>query len=432
MAADSVSHVPARVPVLARWRAAIWRLLTATVSACFRYRVTGLAAEAAFFAILSLPPLIFGVAGTIGYVAERYNVSTIDQLKTQIADAFGQALTSQTVDQVINPTLNEVFAGGRIDVISIGFVLALWSGSRALNVFVDTITIMYGLGGRRGIVKTRALSFSLYVVALCIAVVALPLILAGPSLVGEILPKHLQFVMNLYWPTVLLLSIAFLTTLYHLSVPVRTSWRYDIPGAVFTLLAWLLGSYVLRWALQGAVGGSSIYGPLSAPIAVLIWLYFLSIAVLIGAAVNASFDRVFPANTTTRARIELVRRLRLRAAAARLRDAGYTDEEVGEGLAPSVLDEEIEERTRRVIEDARRRREPAPEDDDPLLDPGETQAPAAPSAPAAAAAPIASTKPNGAPLHGPATGRGTRIHKRPPSDDDSEPEPVGRRTSDNG
>ena len=37
-------------------------------------------------------------------------------------------------------------------------VLALWSGSRALNVFVDTITIMYGLGGHRGIVKTRVLS----------------------------------------------------------------------------------------------------------------------------------------------------------------------------------------------------------------------------------------------------------------------------------
>ena len=70
----------------------------------------------------------------------------------------------------------------RFDVISIGFVLALWSGSRALNVFVDTITIMYGLGGRRGIVRTRMLSFTLYVVGLVVGVVVLPLVLAGPRL----------------------------------------------------------------------------------------------------------------------------------------------------------------------------------------------------------------------------------------------------------
>ena len=54
----------------------------------------------------------------------------------------------------------------RFDVISLGFILALWSGSRALNVFVDTITIMHGLGGHRGIVKTRALSFLLYILAM--------------------------------------------------------------------------------------------------------------------------------------------------------------------------------------------------------------------------------------------------------------------------
>ena len=50
-------------------------------------------------------------------------------------------------------------------------MLALWSGSRALNVFVDTITIMHGLGGHRGIVKTRALSFLLYVLAMITGVV---------------------------------------------------------------------------------------------------------------------------------------------------------------------------------------------------------------------------------------------------------------------
>lgn len=269
-------------------------VVAGTVSRCFRYRVTGLAAEAAFFAILSLPPLVFGLAGTIGFVAERFQVAEIDVLRQRVLDIASQALTPSTVDQVIAPTLNDVLHGGRIDVISIGFVLALWSGSRALNVFIDTITIMYGLGGRRGIVKTRALSFTLYVVALMLGILLVPLILAGPDVVQNIIPERVDLLAQLYWPIVLALSVGFLTTLYHLSVPVRKSWLNGLPGAIFTLTMWILGSYFVRWALGFSAGGTSIYGPLAAPIAILLWLYVLSISVLIGAALNAAFDQKFP------------------------------------------------------------------------------------------------------------------------------------------
>ncbi|CAN5413135.1 hypothetical protein BH24ACT12_BH24ACT12_15980 [soil metagenome] len=311
---------------------AIWRLLGSTVSSCLRYRVTGLAAEGAFFAILSLPPLLFGLAGSIGYLAERYAVTEVEALRAQILDAAARALTEQTVAAVVAPTLDDVLRRGRFDVISLGFVLALWSGSRALNVFIDTITIMYGLGGRRGIVRTRALSFSLYVVGLLIGIIVVPLVLAGPDLVQQLLTTETAWFAQLYWPVVLAGTIAFITTLYHLSVPVRTHWRYDVPGAVLTVAIWLAGSWVLRESLQGTIGGTSIYGPLAAPIAVLLWLYVLSIAVLIGAALNAAFDRVFPDDSTAGARLELVRRLRAKAVANRTRDAGL------EGQVPAWED----------------------------------------------------------------------------------------------
>jgi membrane protein len=272
-----------------RFLGVTWRLITQTVGTCLRYRVTGLAAEAAFFAILSLPPLVFGLAGSIGFIASRYfELETIDEIKTQIAELAGRALTAESV------TLDQVLDGGRPDVISIGFVLALWSGSRALNVFVDTITIMYGMGGKRGIIRTRALSFSLYCVALVIGVIVLPLVLAGPSAINELLPARLDFLNQLYWPVVTVLSAGFLNTLYHLSVPVRTPWVSDLPGSFVALSLWILGSFVLRWILQTTVGGTSIYGPLAAPIAVLMWLYLTAIAVLIGAALNAVVDRTWP------------------------------------------------------------------------------------------------------------------------------------------
>jgi membrane protein len=316
MATESVEPGAAHRTWIASARGVLWRLLTSTVGSCMRHRVTGLAAEAAFFAILSLPPLIFGLAGSIGYFVKRVDGSQVDNLRSKILELSERVLSQDSVNTIVKPTVNQVLNGQRFDVISIGFVLALWSGSRALNVFVDTITIMYGLGGRRGIVRTRVLSFSLYVIGLVVGVVVLPLVVAGPELVDNALPRQLDLLNALYWPVVIVLSIAFLTTLYHLSVPVRTSWRHDVPGAIFAFLMWVLGSYLLRDILQSA--RTSIYGPLAAPIAVLLWLYLTALVVLIGAALNAAFDRVWPESSTAGARSELVRRLRRRGAAERI------------------------------------------------------------------------------------------------------------------
>jgi len=292
-------------------RETLWRLVVTTFGSCMRYRVTGLAAEAAFFAILSVPPLVFALAGMIGYVSEQFAPADVEQVRLAVIDLSARVLTEDAVNRIIVPTINDVLEGGRFDVISVGFILALWSGSRALNVFVDTITIMHGLGGHRGIVKTRALSFFLYILAIVTGVFTLPLVVVGPTLVRDILPDNAGFVMEFYWPTVVALSVCFLATLYHVSVPVRTSWSFNLPGAVFALVSWIGGSFLLRWVLtETAADSRSIYGPLASPIAVLLWLYLLSVAVLIGAAVNAAFDSVFPQKATARARLELVQRLR--------------------------------------------------------------------------------------------------------------------------
>jgi membrane protein len=289
----------------------VWRLIVATVGSCLRYRVTGLAAEGAFFAVLSVPPLVFALAGGIGYASEQFTAAQVESVRQAVVDLSSTFLTDAAVRDVIRPTMDEVLDAGRLDVISLGFVLALWSGSRALNVFVDTITIMHGLGGHRGIIKTRALSFGLYIMAVVTGAISLPLVVAGPGLVRDVLPESLQLLAGFYWPVVVVVCICFLATLYHVSVPVRTNWSFNLPGATFSLLAWILGSYLLRWVLMATAADSkSIYGPLAAPIAVLLWLYVVAIAVLIGAAVNAAFDTVFPQTGTTRARLELMARLR--------------------------------------------------------------------------------------------------------------------------
>ncbi|MEU2117229.1 YihY/virulence factor BrkB family protein [Streptomyces sp. NPDC058700] len=283
-------------------RKMVWLLLKDTVNSCIEYRILGLAAEAAFFTLLSLPPLLLGLIALLGYADDWTNTDTVASIQENILRAAGTVLSDRGVDDIAKPILDDVTQGNRADLISLGFAIALWSGSRAVNVFIDTITVMYGLDGHRGIVKTRLLAFLLYLVALVIGAVVLPLAVVGPDRVVELVPFGTEVVAVLYWPAVILLSIAFLTTLYHVSVPVRSPWIEDIFGALVALGMWVLGSFLLRIYLTSQVEGPTIYGSLAAPIAVLLWIGISAFAVLVGAAVNAAIDRVWPSVATAAAR----------------------------------------------------------------------------------------------------------------------------------
>ncbi|WP_329041528.1 YihY/virulence factor BrkB family protein [Streptomyces sp. NBC_00178] len=279
-----------------------WQLLKDTVNSCVEYRILGLAAEAAFFTLLSLPPLLLGLIGLLGYVDAWTDTTTVESIERNILGAVQTVLSERGVNQIAKPLIADVTTGARPDVISIGFAIALWSGSRAVNVFIDTITVMYGLDGHRGIVKTRLLAFLLYVVALLLGAVVLPLLVVGPDRVVHFVPWGTEVLSVMYWPLVILLSIAFLTTLYHVSVPVRSPWLEDVPGALVALGMWVVGSFLLRIYLTSTVEGPTIYGSLAAPIAVLLWIGISAFAVLVGAAVNAAIDHVWPSLATAAAR----------------------------------------------------------------------------------------------------------------------------------
>ncbi|MET7521957.1 YihY/virulence factor BrkB family protein [Streptomyces sp. NPDC005248] len=283
-------------------RQMVWQLLKDTVNSCMEYRILGLAAEAAFFTLLSLPPLLLGLIGLLGYVDEWTNTTTVASIERNILNAAQTVLSERGVNDFAEPLLADVTTGARPDVISLGFAIALWSGSRAVNVFIDTITVMYGLDGHRGIVKTRLLSFLLYIVALLLGAVVLPLLVVGPDRVVEFIPWGTEVISVFYWPLVILLSVAFLTTLYHVSVPVRSPWIEDVPGALVAFVMWVVGSFLLRIYLTSTVEGPTIYGSLAAPIAVLLWVGISAFAVLVGAAVNAAIDRVWPSLATAAAR----------------------------------------------------------------------------------------------------------------------------------
>ncbi|MGI5486939.1 YihY/virulence factor BrkB family protein [Microtetraspora malaysiensis] len=281
-----------------------WALAKATTMAGVNYRVTGLAGEAAFFALLSLPPFVLGLLGVMGHLSGLLGTETVLRIKQWVIDQSELLFTANTVDRVVLPLLNDVLAGGQVSLISVGFLLSLWSGSRALFVYVDLISIAYGLGETRGIIRTRVLSFGLYLAALLIGLVVMPVLVIGPTLLAEALPGYSTLIAILYWPVVIVGSVVMLTLLYHVSVPMRTRWWREVPGAVLALIIWIICGAVLREVLAAWFTPLSIYGSLAAPIAVLLWLYITALAVFIGATLNAEVDRMWPLAGTTRRQAE--------------------------------------------------------------------------------------------------------------------------------
>ncbi len=264
-------------------------------------RVHGLAAEGAFFALLSLPPFLLAVLGTIGYFRDVLGSDTMEGIERLVLGAAAEFLSSETVRGFMEPTVEAILAQGRGRVVSLGLVIALWAGSRATTVYIDAIVIASDLEVTRSMWRKRLLAFALTLLGAVIGIVVLPGLVVGPRLVEFVTPSPFKSVVTTavdvaFWPLVALLAVLLLTTLYHVSLPARTPWRRDLPGALLALGVWLLGSYGLRLYVEYFLLGESPYGPLAAPLVLLLWLYVASFAVMLGAELNAVIQQMWPAS----------------------------------------------------------------------------------------------------------------------------------------
>jgi membrane protein len=270
-------------------------LARTTLANAWRHRVLGLAAEAGFWQLLSLPPLLLSLLGALGYVADAIGGNALSSIRDSILRGAGDLLTEAVVDDAVRPTVDEILSRGRPDVISIGFVLSLWTGSTAMATFVNTITIAYGQRDQRSAVRSRLVALGLFLAQVTSGVIILPALILGPGLISRILdadqhPLVDHLLTLLFWPVVGLVALTMLTSLYHLSLPVRRPWWRALPGATLALVCWLVGSDVLRVYLEIVFSHELVYGSLGAPVAALLFFYITAVAVLLGAELNAALD----------------------------------------------------------------------------------------------------------------------------------------------
>jgi membrane protein len=231
--------------------------------------------------------------------------------------------STNAVQDIIEPTVNSILTVGKGEIVSVGFLISLWAGSSAMSSFVDAITVAHDQYGVRNDVWQRIFALLLYLCGLVILVVGLPLLAIGPDLLPEFFPPDWRptvtsWVSTLYFPTLGVMITLALTTLYKLALPRKLPWHRGLPGAVLAMVVFLLSSVGLRVYLNWITKTGYTYGALAAPIAFLLLMFFIGLAVVGGAYFNSAIQELWPAKATRRQRRKW-RRLEMERASERLR-----------------------------------------------------------------------------------------------------------------
>ena len=96
------------------------------------------------------------------------------------------------------------------------------------------------------------------------------------------------------WLIAILTSVAVIALIYHNAVPRTQPWHSVLPGSTLATVMWFFVTMLFGWYLQNYADYSVIYGSLGVAIALLVWMYMISLVILIGAEFNAL---LFPRST---------------------------------------------------------------------------------------------------------------------------------------
>ncbi|NHT17491.1 YihY/virulence factor BrkB family protein [Cellulomonas sp. IC4_254] len=277
-------------------------------------RITGLAAEMTYYALISLVPIATALGASLGYLRPLLGDEQVDEIRTSVVDGLATVFAQQVATDVLAPLVD-----GLLDERRGGFALGalavtLYLASRVFRAAVRALDDAYRVESRQSLVTQYLLGFAFTVGALVTLVTVLLLVVVGPLLGGgDALAARLGLGdafsaawSVLRWPAVLALGGAFLTLLYRYAPNVVSTWRRCLPGAVVGTLGVLLVStgFVAYVAVAvpetpGADAGSAAVVQAAAQMLGLVlagalWIWLSSIAVLLGGVLNAEVDAARP------------------------------------------------------------------------------------------------------------------------------------------
>ena len=262
-------------------------LLRATGREVLDDNVMGLAAQTAYYFFFSLFPLFLFAAPLLGILGDKQAIIG------RVMDQLGETLPGDAMDLVRGVVQDVVLAEGAPGLISLGAVLAAWTGSNIFNAMIDALNRAYDVPESRKWWKKRLLALTSVVVAGIVVVTATATMLAGQSLIEWIgsrvgLGEGTVLVWKVVqYPITLLLLIGSAWMIYYFLPNMRQDRRQVLVGAIAATLLWVLVTLLFRLYVVNFGAYSKTYGTVGGVIALLTWMYLSMLVLLVGGELNA-------------------------------------------------------------------------------------------------------------------------------------------------
>ena len=254
---------------------------------------TNLAGALTYRSVLSLFPallVLVALLGVLGQYPQTYDAVL----------AVARRVVPASVVESISGPLQGVITnkGGAAALLGVGLAVTIWAASGYIGAFSWAMNIVWEAERGRSWYRQWPFNVAVTVLLLIFAgVVQIGMVLSGrlASSVGRQLgvgPDAISAWQVVRWPLMAAIVINLVAALYYLTPNVRPpSLRWITPGAVLSLVAWLVFSAAFAAYLANFGSYNKTYGTLGAVITFLIWLWFTNIAILVGAQIDVEIER---------------------------------------------------------------------------------------------------------------------------------------------
>jgi membrane protein len=261
-------------------------LLKSTASETIEDNVLGIAAQVAYNFFFSLFPLILFLAPLLSLLGDkRQIVSDLMGRLSQIVPADAFALLSKVIIDI-------VFAKNAPGLISIGALLAAWSGSNIFTTFMGALDTAYDVKDERPWWKQRSIALGVLVGWALIVTAVTAILLAGDNFVNY---ARTQLGMGsaaldvwniLQFPLAIVLLVAFFYLMYWALPYVKQDKKQILVGSLAAAVLFVLATLIFRIYVQHFPPNKT-YGTIGAVMVLLTWMYVVSVVILVGGELNS-------------------------------------------------------------------------------------------------------------------------------------------------
>lgn len=286
-AAEHPHHIP-----LLGWKDILWR----TYREMGRDQLPVVAAGITYYVLLAIFPAIGAFVSLYGLFAD---VSTVQKQLQSMS-----LVIPASVLQVIGEQMMRL-AGAHGAKLSAAFVvsvlLSIWSANAGMKALFNGLNATYDEVEKRDFVRRTALTYwATFTTLLFLTSVTLVLVAIPPALKAMGLERLDIYWIPLRWLLVFLITVAAFALAYRYGPSrAKAKWRWVTWGAVFGALAWLLGSLGFSAYINHIRHLDATYGPLGTVMAFMVWVWFSTMALLLGGELNAEIEHQTAVDSTT-------------------------------------------------------------------------------------------------------------------------------------